>query len=121
MLVIGYPLFERMHYLLLAGYDVYGNIGHQLATRLYMDFLRMEGELNFSPFCRSRIASRSSTSGTAAARNRPTATSPTPPSIFRAKPASITAPAITSASFTGPWPSAWRHCATWRSTGRRPA
>ncbi|MGB7501526.1 MAG: fatty acid cis/trans isomerase, partial [Azonexus sp.] len=47
MLVIGYPLFERMHYLLLTGYDVYGNIGHQLATRLYMDFLRMEGELNF--------------------------------------------------------------------------
>ena len=47
MLVIGYPLFERMHYLLLAGYDVFGNIGHQLATRLYMDFLRMEGELNF--------------------------------------------------------------------------
>ena len=50
MLVIGYPLFERMHYLLLAGYDVYGNIGHQLATRLYMDFLRMEGELNFLAF-----------------------------------------------------------------------
>jgi len=50
MLVIGYPLFERMHYLLLAGYDVYGNIGHQLATRLYMDFLRMEGELNFLSF-----------------------------------------------------------------------
>ncbi len=39
-----------MHYLLLAGYDVYGNIGHQLATRLYMDFLRMEGELNFLAF-----------------------------------------------------------------------
>ncbi len=50
MLVIGYPLFERMHYLLLAGYDVYGNIGHQLATRLYMDFLRMEGELSFLTF-----------------------------------------------------------------------
>ncbi len=50
MLVIGYPLFERMHYLLLAGYDVFGNIGHQLATRLYMDFLRMEGELNFLSF-----------------------------------------------------------------------
>ena len=50
MLVIGYPLFERMHYLLLAGYDVYGNVGHQLATRLYMDFLRMEGELNFLSF-----------------------------------------------------------------------
>ncbi|MBL8414695.1 MAG: fatty acid cis/trans isomerase [Propionivibrio sp.] len=45
--VFGYPLFERMHYLLLAGFDIYGNIGHQLATRLYMDFLRMEGELDF--------------------------------------------------------------------------
>jgi hypothetical protein len=46
-LVFGYPLFERMHYLLLAGFDIYGNIGHQLTTRLYMDFLRMEGELDF--------------------------------------------------------------------------
>ena len=46
-LLLGYPLLERMHYLLVAGFDVYGNVGHQLATRLYMDFLRMEGELNF--------------------------------------------------------------------------
>ena len=45
--VIGYPLFERIYYLLVAGYDVYGNAGHQLNTRLYMDFLRMEGEFNF--------------------------------------------------------------------------
>lgn len=46
-LVMGYPLLERMHYLLVAGFDVYGNVGHQLATRLYMDFLRMEGEMTF--------------------------------------------------------------------------
>ena len=45
--VIGYPLLERIHYLLVAGFDVYGNAGHQLLTRLYMDFLRMEGEANF--------------------------------------------------------------------------
>jgi hypothetical protein len=45
--VIGYPLLERIHYLLVAEFDVYGNIGHQLMTRLYMDFLRMEGEYNF--------------------------------------------------------------------------
>jgi hypothetical protein len=45
--VIGYPLLERIHYLLVAGYDVYGNAGHQLNSRLYMDFLRMEGEFNF--------------------------------------------------------------------------
>ena len=45
--VIGYPLLERIHYLLVAGFDVYGDAGHQLNSRLYMDFLRMEGEFNF--------------------------------------------------------------------------
>jgi len=45
--VIAYPLLERIHYLLVAGFDVYGNAGHQLNSRLYMDFLRMEGEFNF--------------------------------------------------------------------------
>jgi len=45
--VIGYPLFERIYYLLVAGYDVYGDLGHQLDSRLYMDFMRMEGEFNF--------------------------------------------------------------------------
>ncbi len=45
--VIDYPLLERIHYLLVAGFDVFGNVGHQLSTRLYMDFLRMEGEANF--------------------------------------------------------------------------
>ncbi|MBL8201621.1 MAG: fatty acid cis/trans isomerase [Chromatiales bacterium] len=45
--VIGYSLFERIHYLLVAGFDVFGTAGHQLNTRLYMDFLRMEGEFNF--------------------------------------------------------------------------
>ena len=45
--VIDYALLERIHYLLVAGFDVYGNYGHQLLTRLYMDFLRMEGEANF--------------------------------------------------------------------------
>lgn len=45
--VINYPLLERIHYLLVSGYDVFGNVGHQLNTRIYMDFLRMEGENNF--------------------------------------------------------------------------
>lgn len=45
--IIDYPLFERIHYLLVSGFDVFGNLGHQLVTRLYMDFLRMEGEFNF--------------------------------------------------------------------------
>ena len=44
---IDYPLLERIHYLLVAGFDVFGNLGHQLNTRLYMDFLRMEGEDQF--------------------------------------------------------------------------
>lgn len=35
-----------MHYLLVAGFDVFGNVGHQLEARLYMDFLRMEAEHN---------------------------------------------------------------------------
>lgn len=45
--IIGYPLLERIHYLLVAGFDVYGNVSHQLLSRLYMDFLRIEGEMNF--------------------------------------------------------------------------
>jgi hypothetical protein len=48
--VVDYPMLERIHYLLVAGFDVYGNAGHQLLTRLYMDFLRMEGEYNFLHF-----------------------------------------------------------------------
>jgi hypothetical protein len=42
--VLDYPTFERIHYLLVAGFNVFGNLKHQLHTRLYMDFLRMEGE-----------------------------------------------------------------------------
>ena len=48
--VIDYSILERIHYLLVAGYDVYGNLGHQLNTRLYMDFLRTEGEDKFLVF-----------------------------------------------------------------------
>ena len=56
VMLIGYPLLERIHYLLVAGFDVYGNVAHQLSTRLYMDFLRMEGEMNF--FALLPLASR---------------------------------------------------------------
>jgi hypothetical protein len=45
--VVGYALLERIHYLLVAGFDVFGNVAHQLTTRMYMDFLRMEAEYNF--------------------------------------------------------------------------
>jgi hypothetical protein len=42
--LVDYPLLEQIHYLLVAGFDVFGNVSHQLTTRLYMDFLRMRGE-----------------------------------------------------------------------------
>jgi len=45
--LINYSILERIHYLLVAGFDVFGNLGHQLTTRLYMDFLRLEAEFNF--------------------------------------------------------------------------
>lgn len=45
--ILDYALLERIHYLLVAGFDVYGNFGHQLMTRMFMDFLRLEGESNF--------------------------------------------------------------------------
>ncbi|MGD8642148.1 MAG: fatty acid cis/trans isomerase [Gammaproteobacteria bacterium] len=48
--VMDYPIFERIHYLLVAGFNVYGTAGHQLSTRLYMDFLRIESELQFLAF-----------------------------------------------------------------------
>lgn len=48
--IIDYPMLERIYYLLVAGFDVYGDASHLLMTRLYMDFLRMEGESNFLHF-----------------------------------------------------------------------
>jgi len=47
MWVIDYAQFERIYYTLVAGYDVFGNISHQTNIRRYMDFLRIEGEINF--------------------------------------------------------------------------
>ncbi len=48
--VIDFPLFERIYYNLVAGFDVFGNIEHQLTTRIYMDSLRREGERIFLSF-----------------------------------------------------------------------
>jgi len=48
--VMDYPQFERLYYTLVAGYDVFGNISHQTNIRRYMDFLRLEGEINFISF-----------------------------------------------------------------------
>jgi len=50
MWVLDYPLLERIYYALVAGFDVYGTVGHQLALRLYMDGLRVEGESYFLDF-----------------------------------------------------------------------
>ncbi|MBU0676451.1 MAG: fatty acid cis/trans isomerase [Proteobacteria bacterium] len=48
--VLDYPLFERIYYGLVAGFDVFGTAGHQLSLRLYMDRLRIEGESSFLDF-----------------------------------------------------------------------
>jgi hypothetical protein len=50
MWVVDYPLLERIYYALVAGFDVYGTVGHQLALRFYMDQLRVEGESYFLDF-----------------------------------------------------------------------
>ena len=45
--VMDYPIFERIYYNLVAGYDVFGKLAHQISTRLYMDHLRMQSENTF--------------------------------------------------------------------------
>jgi hypothetical protein len=45
--VMDYPIFQRMYYLLAAGFNVFGNVFHQSSTRMYMDNLRVEAENNF--------------------------------------------------------------------------
>jgi hypothetical protein len=60
--VLDYPLFERIYYNLVAGFDVFGNVRHQVSTRLYMDHLRMQGEDLFLAFlpAERRVAIRDS-------------------------------------------------------------
>ena len=48
--VMDYPIFERIYYDLVAGYDVFGSAAHQVSTRLYMDHLRMQSENLFLGF-----------------------------------------------------------------------
>lgn len=48
--VLDYGLLERLVYNLAVGYDVFGNVSHQLHTRLYMEMLRREAEDNFLLF-----------------------------------------------------------------------
>lgn len=42
-----YPLFERTYYELVVNFDVFGNVSHQLQTRLYFDLIRNGAEHNF--------------------------------------------------------------------------
>nr|WP_314873962.1 fatty acid cis/trans isomerase [uncultured Pseudomonas sp.] len=42
-----YPLLERTYYQLAVNFDVYGNVSHQLQTRLYFDLIRNGAEVNF--------------------------------------------------------------------------
>lgn len=48
--VMDFPIFERVYYDLVAGYNVFGNVSHQIGTRLYMDHLRMQAEDLFLTF-----------------------------------------------------------------------
>ena len=48
--VLDYPLFERLVYNLVVNFDVFGNVGHQSLSRLYMDMIRMEAEELFLTF-----------------------------------------------------------------------
>jgi len=48
--LMDYPIFERIYYDLVAGFDIFGNVTHQVSTRLYMDHLRMQSENLFLGF-----------------------------------------------------------------------
>ena len=45
--LVDYPLLERTIYELVVGFNVFGNLSHQIQTRLYFDLVRNEGEVNF--------------------------------------------------------------------------
>jgi len=48
--IMDFPIFERLYYALVADFDVFGNVTHQISTRLYMDFLRMQSETLYLAF-----------------------------------------------------------------------
>ncbi len=53
--VVDYPLLERIYYSLVAGFDIFGNISHQVMVRQYMNRLRIEGESNFLDFLPKKV------------------------------------------------------------------
>jgi hypothetical protein len=48
--IMDFPTFERLYYALVADFDVFGNVTHQVSTRFYMDFLRMQSETLYLAF-----------------------------------------------------------------------
>ena len=50
MWVMDYAILERTYYGLVVNFDVFGNVAHQLQTRLYFDLIRRESELNYLRF-----------------------------------------------------------------------
>ncbi len=48
--VVDYPIFERIYYDLVAGFDVFSDVTSQINIRRYMNWLRIEGETNFLDF-----------------------------------------------------------------------
>lgn len=48
--VMDYPLLERIYYLLVVNFDVFGRADHQIGTRAYFDKMRVESEVNFLRF-----------------------------------------------------------------------
>ncbi|RYZ85680.1 MAG: hypothetical protein EOP06_15865, partial [Proteobacteria bacterium] len=53
--VLDYSIFERIYYNLVAGFDVFGDASHQVKTRLYMSYTKMEAEENFLAFLPSSV------------------------------------------------------------------
>jgi len=48
--IMDFPILERVYYTLVADFDVFGNVAHQVSTRLYMDHLRMQSEVLYLAF-----------------------------------------------------------------------
>ncbi len=55
--VMDYSILERFCYNLVVGFDVAGDVGHQLHTRLYMSYIKMEAEENFLSFLPRNVRS----------------------------------------------------------------
>ena len=53
--VLDYATFERFYYDLVSGFDVFGDVTHQVHTRLYMSYIKMEAEENFLSFLPSSV------------------------------------------------------------------